>query len=165
MEGGVEDEDLRQVGQHLLYGHIALEVGIAVERRQVHILLPLFKHGVGDHLAAGEASASHDAVAGSRNLVEALDGAIFGMEQRVEHQFDTLGMRGAFLLDNLGFAIDFGLEEGALEADFLNAAGSKHALAVHFVEFVFDRTAAAVDDKDFHGFTGEGYKAWGRGSA
>ena len=145
VEGGVEDEYLGQFGQHLLHGDVALEVGFGVERGEFHVLLPLFEHLVGHHHALGEASAGHDAVARCGDFVEALDGTVFGMEEGVEHELDALGVGGAGRLDDFRFAVDLGLEEGAFEANLLDAAGSEDAPGVHFVEFVLDGGAAAVD--------------------
>ena len=94
MEGGVEDEDLREVGKHLFHCHVAFEVGFAVEGRKFHVLFPLFKHFIGDDAALGEASACHDAVTGSTDFVEVFDGTIFRMEQGVKHEANSLGVGG-----------------------------------------------------------------------
>ena len=145
VEGGVEDEDLGQLGQHLLDGDVALEVCLGVERGELHVLLPLFEHGVGDYLAAGEAAAGHNAVARCADFVEALDGTVLGVEQGVEHEAYALGVGGAGRIDDFGFAVDFGFQKRAFKADFLDAACGQYALVVHFVEFVFDGRAAAVD--------------------
>ena len=41
---------------------------------------------------------------------------------------------------------NFGLEEGTLEADFLDTTGGQYRLVVHLVKLVLDRTATAVDN-------------------
>ena len=146
VEGGVEHEDLGQLGQHCAHGFVALEVGGAVQRSELHVLVPFLKHFGGHNLALREASASHDAMACGGDFVQALDGAIFGIEQGVKHQFDSLGVRGTGRFDNFRLAIDFGLEEGALKADFLDTTGGQNRLVVHLVKLVLDRTATAVDN-------------------
>ena len=68
-----------------------------------------------------------------------------GMVERNGDSIRILGVGGAGRLDDFRFAVDLGLEEGAFEANLLDAAGSEDAPGVHFVEFVLDGGAAAVD--------------------
>ena len=150
MESRVKHEHLGKIGKHLLHSHITLEVSLRVERSKFHVLLPFLKHGIGNHLTLRETTTCHDTVTGSADFIEALDGTVHGVEQRVKHQFDTLGVGGTRRLDDLRFAVDFRLEERAFQADLLDAACCKHALVVHLVEFILDGGTAAVDYKNFH---------------
>ena len=146
VEGGVEDEDLGQFGQELAHGFVAFQVGGAVQGRQVHVLFPLLDDFGGDDEALGEDAAVHDAVAGGSDLVERLDGAVFGVEQGVEHQLDAHGVVGDVGFDDFRAAVGhLGFEEGAFQADFLDSAGGQDFLVVHFVELVLDGRTSAVD--------------------
>ena len=146
VERRVEHEHLRQFGQHFLHGHVAFEVCVRVERGEIHVLFPFFQHGIGHDLALREASARHDAVACGRDFVEALDCAVLGREERVEHEFDAFRMGGAGVFDDFRFAVDFCFQERAFQPNLFNAACGEHAAVVHFVELVLDGAAAAVDD-------------------
>ena len=90
---------LGMLGTTAVHGVVTLEGRRVVERSEIHIGLPLFEHVVGHQLALGEASAGHDAVSGRSNLVDAADGAIFGMEQGVKHFLDALRVRGAIKVE------------------------------------------------------------------
>ena len=146
VEGGVEHEDLRQGREHLAYGFVAFQVGGAVQRSELHVLAPFVQHFRRDDPALGEAASGHDAVSGSGNLVQALDGTVLGVEQGVEHQTDALGVGGAGRLDDFRFALNLGFQEGTFQSDFFNTSGGQHGPVVHFIEFVLDGTATAVDD-------------------
>ena len=146
VERRVKHEHLWQVGQHGANSLVAFQVCLAVERCEVHILLPFLKHFWRNNLALREASACHDAVACSRNFVEALDGAILSVEQGVKHELDTLSVCGACRLDNLRFTIDFGLQERTLKTDFLDATSGQHALVAHLIELILNGATSAVDN-------------------
>ena len=139
MEGCIEHKYLGQIGKHFLHCHVALEVGVRVQRSEFHVLFPLLEHFVGHNLALGEAAACHNAVTGSTDFVEAFDCAINGVEQCVEHELDALGVGGTRRLDDFCFAVDFGFEEGTFKTNLFDTASSEYRLVVHLVEFVFNR--------------------------
>ena len=138
MECRVEDEHLREIRQQSLHGLIAFEVGRIVEGSQIHIRNPFLQHLVVHETAFGEAASSHDAMAGSSNFIDVLDGTVFRMQERVKHHLDAFSVSGAVEGDDFRLAVDFCLEECAIESDFLDSTCGEHALVVHFIELVLD---------------------------
>ena len=106
MESGVEHKDVGLRGEHLLHRLVAFEMAGVVFGSQVHVGHPLFHHFVVDKAALSEAAARHNAVADSSNLIEAFDGAVFGMSERVEHHLHSLRVGGAVEGNLLIFAVE-----------------------------------------------------------
>ena len=151
VEGGVKHKDVGHVFHHSFHCIVALEGRRVVKGSKVHEGLPLLEHVGGDEAAFGETTTCYDAVTGSGDFVDALDGTMLGMGEGVEHHLDALGVGGAVEVE-LEFltVVIGGFEESSFLTHALDAASCEHSASVHFIELIFDRTASAVDDENLH---------------
>ena len=93
----------------------------------------------------------HHSVAYSLDLVEALDDAILGIGQDIEHLADSLGMVGHRDFDALLRAIsEFELDEGIGEADLFDATFGEDLFRAVVDELILNARAAIVENKNFH---------------
>ena len=158
VEGGVEDGDLRRIGEEFLRDFDAHQVGRIVQRAEreefADRVLDLggHEHGGGVDLAAAE-----DAVSDAVDFGGAADHALPGVGQERDHARHALavGGQGFFLDDLLFLAADKGLVDETSDgfADLLDEARGEQGAMVDIFdvhELVFDGGAAGVDDEDFH---------------
>ena len=140
MEGGVEDTNLRHVGQDGFDGMNAFQVGGVVQRGQVVAGGEGVEHFLGQQYRLAELFAAvHHAVAYGIDFVERLDGSVLGAGQRVEDELYAYGVFGDVFLQNLLFAVGQSqLQERVGQADFLDTALCDDRLAVHVEQLIFD---------------------------
>ena len=152
MESGVEHTHLLDAGENLLHGLDAGDVGRIVERSEVVAVLDLLKHLVGkEHALAELLGAVDHAMAYGINLVVGLDATHFGIGEDVEHSLHgTLVVDEAQLLNGFRAVGEFVFEESVGETDFFHTTFGHDVFALGVNEFVFYRTAAAVENENLH---------------
>ncbi len=146
VESGIEDAHLRQTGHEFLHGIHALQVGGVVQGSQVADGLEGLKHLVGEQHALVELLAAvHHAMTHGIDFLQVLDDTNLGVSQQREDELHALGMLGDVVHDLLLLAIgQFHLDESAVEAHTLCTAAGHHALVVHIVQCILDRTTSTV---------------------
>ena len=152
VEGGVEDAHLGHAGEQGLHGVDAGDVGGVVEGSQVVALLDHLLDFGGDEDALAELLAAvDDAVAYGLDFGVGGDAAYLGVGEDVEDGLDGALVVGlAEFAHLLGAVFELELDEGAVDADFLDAALGEDNLAVGVDELVFYGAASAVENKNFH---------------
>ena len=149
MERGVEHGDLRDLGaEYLGAGVNTLDVSGIVQGSQRRQFLDFVKNiCVDQHGMVKVSAALYDTVTDSRNLVKALDGAVFGVEKRILDRLKRLGV-----VLHLSLALDLAAvgslkaDKSTVGADPFTVALCEYALVGHVDQLVFERRAACVDN-------------------
>jgi hypothetical protein len=151
--GRVHDGDVRDVGQDVQGRFDAQDVRGIVEGRQTEQALEGLDRLRTDLDRLGELLAAvDDAVADGRDLLEVVEDADLGIEERVDDELDGLLVVGALVVELDGLAAQAGLVDVALaDADPLDDAGGQRFLLFVVVEAVLGGRTAAVEGQDDHG--------------
>ena len=152
MEGRVKHSHLGHIGQHLLDGLDAHHVHRVVQRSDGIALLDDGLDFVVDAYALAETlAAMHHAVSHGINLVKALDAAIIGVGQHIQNGLDGTGVVSDVQVNHLLAAvIKLQLDECSGQTNLLNAALGQRLVGLDLNQFVFHRTAAAVQYQYVH---------------
>ena len=155
MEGRVEHHHLGHVGQNLLAGADAEQMGVVMERCELGADLDLVQHVVVHQGAAVEIVGSlHDAVTYCLDVREALEHSVFGMHKVVQHELHSHRMVGNGDVDGDLFAAGRLIGVDAVgKADFFHYAFGQDVVdivAAHVHKSVLDGGGAAIDYEYYH---------------
>ena len=136
------------VGQHLLNGLNTHHVHWVVQRSDGIALLDNGLHFIIDQHALAESLATmHHTVTHGVNLIKTLDASRRRVGQRVEDRLDGTGVVIDLKICHfLGAVGKFLLDEGTRQTNLLYAALSTRLIGLNLNQFVFHRTAAAVQN-------------------
>ena len=145
VEGGVGDDDVADLGEHLAADLDDVGLGVVVQRGERGNLAHPAQRLVGDDLGLGEVpTALNDAVA------DAVDGLVDSLEN-LEDVLDgglVVGKRDLELL--LAATHLLVADERAVDADALAVTLCVHLARVDVEQLVLERRAAGVDDENVH---------------
>ena len=154
MESGVEHCDLGNIAHDGLAGVDAGDVGGVVERSEGDAVFNGLHNVIGDQNAGGKGLAAvNNAVADSVDLLHAGDNTVLGAGELINDRGNGFGMsgHGDIFVEHRLIADERGVLEVTVDAYALAQTLCQDTLGVHVEELVFQRGAAGVDDKNFHG--------------
>ena len=162
MESSVEHTHHGHTGHDLLAGLDAGDVGGIVEGGQGDALFQSGHNLVGNAHGGGELLAAVDhAVAHRVDLRGALDHAVPGVQQGVQHSLNGLGVGGhgdlELILGVLGGHL---VSQAAVDADALAQPLGEHLTGGGVHELILEGGAACVDDQNFHEIFSPYVKLW-----
>ena len=140
MESGIEHAYHRGVGHYGLAGAHAHQIGGVVQRSQRSENFHFFYKFISDYDGLIELFAAvYKAMANGVYLVHALHNADFGIDQRIQHHADGVGMILHVLLE-LELTLAFGLigKHGAFYANALAKALSDNFAVVNVDKLIFE---------------------------
>ena len=145
VEGGVSDDDVADLREHLAADLDNVGLGVVVERGERGDLTDPGEGLVGDNLGLGEVpTALNDAVA------DAVDGLVNALEDLEDVLDGRLVIRQGNV-ELLLAAAHLGVaDEGAIDADALAVALGVDLASVDVEQLVLERGAACVDDENVH---------------
>ena len=146
MEGGVEHDSLRHIGQHLAHGVDTGQVAGSVQRRQVGEGLDFLDDLVGhQHTVVEALAAVGHTVADGTYLVEVLDDTHRRVNQGVEDNLDTGGMVGDGHLFVVFLTVPLVGELTHFQTDALQQTFGHHlGVVCHVDQLILDRRTSAV---------------------
>src|SRR5574344_681444 len=152
MESSVKNTHLWDVWQESLHCIHPLDVGRIVERSQVVAGSKSLHHlWCEEHRLVELLPAMHHSVPHSTQFFKALKHSIFTSSEYLENILHTCGMLCDKPLHLMLLAIQLHCDERIRSTDFLYTTTCYHALIIHVVERIFDRTATTVQHKNlFH---------------
>ena len=151
VESGVEHAYLRNVGQKRCDCIHTLDVCRVVQRSEVVALSKSLHHFRRETNRFVELlAAMHHSVTYCIKLAKALQHGIIAVCQHFEDVLNACGMLLDGVLPLVLLAIQLDSYKRIGQTNLLNAATCNDGLVVHVVECIFNRTAAAVKNKNFH---------------
>ena len=145
VEGGVRDDDVAELGEHVAADLDDISLGVVVQRGERRDLADLGERLVRDDGGLGEVPATLD-----HAVTDAADGLVDGLED-VEDVLDGgLVIRERNLELLLLAAHLLVTDEGAVDADAFTVALGIDLAGVDVKELVLERRAASVDNEYVH---------------